>query len=94
MEAESLSRVDKLSIDQNGYYEYLGGVGEPYDLKEQDHELLRSPETVRKGSYQKDIFDRFDDTNIKELSLDGSAKAIDMKNRIMPKKDSKGGERK
>lgn len=44
--------------------------------------------------YQKDIFDRFDDTNIKELSLDGSAKAIDMKNRIMPKKDSKGGERK
>lgn len=94
VEAESLSRVDKLSIDQNGYYEYLRGIGEPYDLKEQDHELLRRPETVRKGSYQKDTFDRFDDTNIKELSLDGSAKAIDTKNRIMPKKDSKGGERK
>ncbi len=36
--------------------------------------------------------DRFDDTNIKELSLKGSAKAIDTKNRIMPKKDSKVGD--
>lgn len=92
VEAESLSRIDELSVVQNGYYQYLKNLGKPYDLKEQDHELLRDPETVRRGSYQKDTLDRFDKTNIKELSLDGSAKAIDTKNRIMPKRNSKRGD--
>lgn len=94
VEAETLSRVNRIGVGQSGYYEYLRDIGKPYNLKEQDHELLRKPETVERGSYQKDTLDRFDDTNIRELSLDGSAKAIDTKNRIMPKKDSKGGERK
>ena len=92
VEAEALSRIDELSVVQNGYYQYLKDLGKPYDLKEQDHELLRDSETVRKGTYREDTLDRFDRTNIKELSLEGSAKAIDTNNRIMPKRNSNRGD--